>query len=446
MELGPTHYVLNKTHNIAYAVLGDGPIDMMYIGSGFVPFSMWLDYPPLAATLGRLASFSRLVLTDRRGVGASDPITAEAPGTTAEVGDDIAAIITALGRGGAVVFAEGLAVPAAIEVTAARPDLVSQLILFNGFARAVRAPDYPAGMDEAFGDRVITAILDGDPDGEFDLDQLFAPSAAGDEVFRAWQLRGGQVGASRRSAEILYANMRKVDVRHLLGNIQTPTLVLHRRDSRMFHIANGRYLAEAIPGARFVELDGVDQPPYIGDTGGWLAEVERFVTGSSSGAGTRVLSTMLFIDVVGSTEKAAEVGDRRWRELLDQIDQETDNALVRHTGRRITTTGDGSLTAFHTPTSAIAAAADIIARVASLGLQVRAGIHTGEVERRGDDLGGLAVNLTARILDLAGPGEILVSGALPAITIGSAITYESRGVHELRGVPGRWPVLLARLD
>ena len=277
------------------------------------------------------------------------------------------------------------------------------------------------------------------------LVELLNPDIPEDDLFHRFAARGGQVGASRGSAEAIYGALFDIDVRDRLGAITAPTLVMHRKDAQFYTVDQGLYLADHIPGAEFVELEGSNQIAYLGDSERWLNAVERFVVGSATAAeGTRTMATMLFTDIVGSTELAADVGDRRWRELLDRMDQVTDQRLSIHGGRRITATGDGSLAMLPMPTAAVSAAAEIIADLESVGLQVRASIHTGEVEVRGDDIGGLAVNLTARILDLAGPGEILVSGAVPAITIGSAIEYEARGVHELRGVPGRWPVLRAR--
>ncbi len=442
MDVAEIRHVLSGRHHIAYTTEGSAPVDLIYVGSGFIPFTMYRDYPPFASVLDRLGSFARVVLTDRRGIGSSDPITADAPGTTEEIAGDMAAILVAAGSPGAAVFAEGLAVPPAVELAARFPKLVTHLILFNGFAKQTSAEDYPIGIDEMDGEAIIKDILDG---SDSDLTELLNPDIPEDDLFHRFASRGGQVGASRGSAQAIYAGLSDVDVRHLLGDITAPTLVLHRKDAKFYTVDHGRYLAEHIPGAEFIELEGSNQIAYLGRTETWLNAVERFVIGSASAAeGTRTMATMLFTDIVGSTELAADVGDRRWRELLDRHDAVTNDRLAIHGGRRITATGDGSLSIFPMPTAAVSAAAEIITDLESLGLQVRAGIHTGEVEMRGDDIGGLAVNLTARILDLAGPGEILVSGAVPAITIGSAIEYEARGVHELRGVPGRWPVLLAR--
>lgn len=443
MDLPEIRHVLSGRHHIAYSIEGHGPVDLVYMGSGFIPFTMYRDYPPLASILDRLGSFSRLILTDRRGIGSSDPITHDDPGTTADIAGDLAAILVAAGSPGAAIFAEGLAAPAAIELAATFPKLVTHLILFNGFAKQQRSDDYPLGFDATDGEHLLKDILDGSDNSG--LVELLNPDIAESDLFHRFAARGGQVGASRGSAEAIYNALFDIDVRDKLASIAVPTLVIHRREARFYTVEQGLYLAEHIPGAEFLELDGSNQLAYLGETERWLNALERFVVGSATAAeGTRTMATMLFTDIVGSTELAADVGDRRWRELLDRMDQVTDDRLGIHGGRRITATGDGSLSMLPMPTAAVSAAAEIIADLESLGLQVRASIHTGEVEVRGDDIGGLAVNLTARILDLAGPGEILVSGAVPAITIGSAIEYEARGVHELRGVPGRWPVLRAR--
>ncbi|MGI9622121.1 MAG: adenylate/guanylate cyclase domain-containing protein, partial [Acidimicrobiales bacterium] len=322
------------------------------------------------------------------------------------------------------------------------PELVTHLVLFNGFAKQVWSEDYPYGIRLDEGELLIQDILDGSKTSS--LEALLLPDLSDDDPYHRFASRGGQIGASRGSAEAILEGLADVDVRRQLTKVQAPTLVMHRRDARFYTVEQGRYLAEHIPDAEFMELEGSNQVPYLGEIDPWMVALERFVVGSAHAAeGTRELATMLFTDIVGSTELAADVGDRRWRELLDRHDVITDERLKVHAGRRITATGDGALMVFPTPTAALAAASEIISGLSSLGLAVRAGIHTGEVERRGDDIGGLAVNLTARILDLADAGEILVSGAVPAITIGSGIEYESRGVHELRGVPGRWPVLRA---
>lgn len=439
-------HVLSGRHHIAYGVDGrpDAPVDFVYLGSGFVPFTMYRDYPPMASMLDRLGSFARVIVTDRRGVGASDPISSSDPGMPSEIAGDLAAVLVAAGSSGAAVFAEGLAVPSGIELAVHYPNLVTHLILFNGFARQVRTDDYPFGIDVRDAEMLVKDILDGSDDSS--LAQLLYPDIADDDVFHRFSSRGGQVGASRGSAEAIYAGLAAVDIRASLPMVQAPTLVIHRRGAKFYTIEHGQYLADHIPGAELLELDGSNQLAYLGDMGVWLSAVERFVVGSASAAeGARALTTIMFSDIVASTELAADVGDRRWRELLDRLDAVTRDRLEAHHGTLVKATGDGSLCTFTTPTAAVAAAAEIIETMASVGLDIRVAIHTGEVERRGLDIGGIAVNLTARILDLAGPREILVSGALPAITIGSAIEYEARGVHDLRGIPGRWPVLAAHL-
>ncbi len=443
MEASEVRHVLSGRHHIAYGIEGSGSVDLMYVGSGFVPFSMYRDYPPLAAVLDRLGSFGRVILNDRRGIGSSDPISKESPGTPEELAGDLAAILVASGSTGAAVLAEGLGSTVAIELANRFPKLVTHLILFNGFAKQTASDDYPIGWDKQEAQALIKDILDGS--NVSGLTELLNPDIADDDVFHRFASRGGQIGASRGSAEAIYGSLADVDVRHLLAGITAPTLVMHRKDTRFYPVEHGRYLADHIPNATFLELEGSNQLPYLGDTAVWLKAIEQFVVGSSGAAeGSRALTTMLFTDIVGSTELAADVGDRRWAELLNRLESVTNERLAAHGGRVVTTTGDGVLAVLPMPTAAVAAAAEIIQSLDSVGLQVRAGIHSGEVEMRGTDIGGIAVNLAARIMDLAGPGEILVSGAVPAITIGSAIEYEARGVHELRGVPGRWPVLAAR--
>ena len=437
-------HVLSGRHHIAFGTEGAGPVDVVYQGSGFIPFTMYRDYPPLASMLDRLGSFARVILTDRRGIGASDPITAEAPGTPTEIASDLAAVLVAAGSHGAAVIAEGLAVPPAIELAVMFPKLVTHLVLINGFAKQTRSDDYPMGFSDTDARALIKDILDGSEASG--LAELLNPDLPDDDVFHRFAARGGQIGASRGSAQAIYGSLGDVDVRPQLAQLHVPTLVMHRSGARFYTVEQGRFLAENIAGAEFLELEGSNQIAYLGDTATWLNAAERFIVGSASAAeGARTLATMLFIDIVGSTELAADVGDRRWRELLDRLEAITRDRVHAHDGRYIHATGDGSLATLPMPTSAVAAAAEIIESMGSLGLEIRAAIHTGEVESRGHDIGGLAVNLSARLLDLAGPGEIVVSGAVPAITIGSAIDYEPRGVHELRGVPGRWPVLAARL-
>jgi len=443
MELTETRHVLSGRHHIGYGTEGAGKVDLVYMGSGFIPFTMFRDYPPLASVLDRLGSFARVVLADCRGIGSSDPITAEEPGTPEELATDLAAILVAIGSPGAAIFAEGLAASAAIELAARYPKLVTHLIIFNGFAKQTRTHDYQMGLAAEDGMAVIQDILDGsDISG---LAKLLNPDVSDDDLFHRFANRGGQIGASRGSAQAIYGALPGVDVRSALAYVQAPTLVMHREGARFYSIAQGRYLADNIIGAEFAELPGSNQIAYLGETHEWLAAVEQFITGSSNAAeDSRTLATMLFTDIVASTEIAADVGDRRWREILDRHDAVTADRVAVHGGQRINATGDGALSTFPMPTAAVSAASEITADLGSMGLEIRAAIHTGEIERRGSDIGGLAVNLTARILDLANGGQILVSGAVPAITIGSAIEYEALGVHELRGIPGRWPVLLAR--
>ncbi len=339
-------HVLSGRHHIAFGVSGSGPVDLLY--RGFIPFTMYRDYPPFASVLDRLGSFSRLILCDRRGVGASDPISREEPGRPSEIAGDLAAILVAAGSSGSAMFAEGLAVPAAIELAARFPKLVTHLVLFNGFAKQTRSDDYPFGFDADEGLAMIKSILDGSDTER--LGKMLNPDLADDDVFHRFASRGGQIGASRGSAEAIYGSVGAIDVREQLAKIKAPTLVMHRSGARFYSVQQGQYLADHISGAEFVELDGANQLAYLGDAETWLTKVERFLVGSSSAAeGTRTMATMLFTDIVGSTELAADVGDRRWRELLDRLDSITRDRAGAHGGSHLNSTGDGSLSHYPMP-------------------------------------------------------------------------------------------------
>jgi class 3 adenylate cyclase len=286
-----------------------------------------------------------------------------------------------------------------------------------------------------------------DPDAVeqgFDLLGLIAPSVAGDQVFRDWWNRSGNLGATPAMAREKLRVLYDTDVRDQLGLIHTPTLIIHRRES-FLGPENGRYLAEHISQAKYVELPGVDLIYWVGETGPMLDEIEEFVTGLRSGSGAeRVLATVLFTDIVSSTERAARLGDERWRDLLDRHDQNIRTQIGRFRGREVKTVGDGFLATFDSPGRAIQCALAIRDTLAESGIDVRAGVHTGEVETRGDDVAGLAVHIGARVSAIAGPGEVLVSGAVPPLLAGSGVDFEDRGDHELKGVPGTWRLYAVR--
>jgi class 3 adenylate cyclase len=269
--------------------------------------------------------------------------------------------------------------------------------------------------------------------------EMFAPSRANDERFREWWARLLRLGASPQAAVANLEVAWDIDVRGILSTISVPTLVLHRSGDLMVPVESGRYLASKIPGARYVELPGDDHLPFVGDTDALVAEIEEFLTGTRSTPVTdRILATVLFTDIVGSTERAAELGDRRWRELLDAHDAVVARNVERFRGRVVKTTGDGALATFDGPARAISCAREIRDGVRALGIEVRVGLHTGEVEVRGEDLGGIAVHIGARVAAQAAPGDVLVSSSVPPLVAGSGIEFEDRGEHSLKGVPGDW--------
>jgi class 3 adenylate cyclase len=320
---------------------------------------------------------------------------------------------------------------------ATHPEQVSSLVLFGTFARMLKAPGFPHGVSERALDR-WGDVIRRDWGGPVALD-LWAPSRLGDREFERWWGRLLRQGTSPSGAIALMDLYREMDVRSVLPAIDVPSLVLHRTGDRMIPVAQARYLAETIPGARYVELPGEDHLPFAGDLDAVLDEVEEFLVGSRGAAeAERALATILFTDIVGSTEKAAELGDRGWRQLLERHDAAVRRQLVLYRGREVKTMGDGFLATFDGPARAIRCADAVQEEVTGLGIEVRAGIHTGEVELIGEDVGGMAVNIGARIGALADAGEVLVSSTVRELVVGSGLEFADRGVQTLKGAPGEW--------
>ncbi len=437
---GDTRFAKSGDAHIAYQVLGDGDLDILACSSALIPIESIDEDPGLARFDRRLASFGRLIRFDRSGIGASDPISAAEGPTLQHWVDDAVAVLDAAGSERAAVFAPGDASFCGILLAATFPERVTSLVLVAGTARMARADDYPVGIPPHILDGFLADALDAEstPAGTEFL-HASAPSLVGDEAFERWWIRAGHRAASPGRARALQAVTLTADVRAVLPSIQVPTLVVHRRSDNIIRVGHGRYLAENIPGARYVELDGADNLYWVGSSDAILDEIEEFLTGLRRGAGTdRALSTILFTDIVSSTERAAEVGDRRWTEVLDRHDAVMHRQLTRFGGREVNTTGDGLLAEFDGPTRAVICGQALVDAAAQVGLAIRVGIHTGEVERRGDDLAGLAVHLSARVQALAQPGEVLVSRTVVDLVAGSGIDFVDRGEHALKGVPGAW--------
>jgi len=433
---GRTLYARNGDIHLAYQVLGDAAEDLLLLEADFIPTDAWEEEGHLAHAIRRLASFSRLIRCDRRGIGCSDPITPSDPPTLEQWIDDTLAVLDAADADRPTVMAANDAGVLAVLLAASHPERVRSLILVNCYARGLRAPDYPWGWPEELAMRMADDTVEPSAEVGWGLD-FVAPSMAGDEAFRRWCDRSGNRGASPATARALLEVYLRSDVRNVLGVIGVPTLVIHRMDNRANVVENGRYLADHIPGARLVEVPGVDDFFWVGDVDSVIDEVAEFITGSRPPpAFERVLSTVMFTDIVRSTDHAAALGDRRWRELLDRYDELVEHQLTRFRGKLIKGTGDGSLATFDGPARAIDCARAITQ--ADLGVEIRAGLHTGEVQLRGDDVAGIAVDIAARVSDLADGREVLVSRTVVDLVAGSGLEFVDRGEHELKGVPGEW--------
>jgi class 3 adenylate cyclase len=425
---------------IAYQVVGAGPVDLVLNTGSFSHVDIAWEEPGMALFLRRLASFSRLIRFDRRGTGASDPPPAGPRDPAQSYAEEVVAVMDAAGAEKPALMA--LAPEAglmALLFAAAHPDRVGALIVVNATAKYTAAPDYPIGLPEAEMSQVIARVEELWGTGE----GLAAgvPSRADDERFRRWAARVQRSIASPRVVQEHLRALLELDARPALGGIESPTLVLHRRSFAFCPVEHGRYLAEHIPDARFVELPGADGPIFWETPELALRPIEEFLTGvSGRPEAQRVLATVLFTDIVASTQRAAELGDRRWRELLDVHDALASQSVDRWGGRLVKSTGDGALATFEVPRNAIACAADLRANLDDVGLEIRAGVHTGEVELRDGDVGGIAVHTAARVMAVAEPGEILTSRTVRDLVAGSGVELRDRGTHRLRGLDGEWEV------
>jgi class 3 adenylate cyclase len=428
-----TRYARSGDLHIAYQVVGEGPIDLVYVPSWISHVEHYWEEPGVKRYFDRLASFSRLILFDRRGSGLSDPVL-RAP-TLEEQMDDVVAVMDAAGSERASVFAqlEGGAMAALFAAT--HPERTRSLILYEAMPRMSWAPDYDWAMRRE--EREAHAS-----DNWGDGSRLFplAPKSAANPRLREWMGRLERLAASPGTAAKLMSMNADVDIRAVLPSINVPTLVLHRAGDQFIDRRHSLYLAEHIPSAGYVELAGDEVISFGMDSELLLDEIEEFLTGARRPADAdRILATVMFADIVDSTLRAAELGDRRWREELGSVEASMRRELSRYRGRAVKTLGDGLLATFDGPARAIRCATAIRdAASTQFGLQIRSGLHTGEIEVIGNDVGGIAVHIGARVGANAAPGEVLVSGTVKDLVVGSGIRFEDRGEQELRGVPGQW--------
>jgi class 3 adenylate cyclase len=435
-----TRYARSGDATIAYQVVGDGLLDLLFMPGWISQIEQLWESPALRRMLERLAVFSRLILFDRRGTGLSD--STGGSHTLEQEAHDAIAVLDAAGSERAALLTYGLGGPVGALLAANRPERIGALIMYASIARTSWAPDYDWAMtveDRAeWTERTVAAW------GEIDGPGLpvLAPSMADDPALTAWFARLQRLAASPSEARILLNAAADLDVRHALPRIRVPTLAMHRSGDSAWDPRHSRYLAEHIAGARYIELDGIDSFPFVGDSDAIVEEIEEFLTGGRGGGEqARALLTVMFTDIVDATARAAELGDGRWRDLLARHDEEVRKELHRFGGREVTTVGDGFLATFAGPPSRGLRCALAIADAArSLGVEVRIGMHTGECELIGEDVGGMAVHIASRVNGLAGASEVLVSGTVFGTVVGGPFTFEDRGLHALKGVPGRWPL------
>jgi len=437
MSVPETKFTQSGEVTIAYQVVGNGSLDLVMV-PGFISHleQAWED-PSFSRFLLHLASFSRLILFDKRGTGLSDRI-GDIP-TLEERMDDVLAVMDAAESQQAALFGVSEGGPMSVLFAATYPDKVSALILYGSIAKGGRAPDYPWGND--FEDEGTKAWLEGwrtEWGSAYGIESR-APSMAEDEVFHKWFAKYMRLGGSPSAVINIFKMIQAIDVRDILPTVRVPTLVLHRVGDLVIDIDQGRYLAENIPGAKIVELPGEDHLWWVGDTEALVNEVQVFLTGEQSTIEIdRVLATVLFTDIVDSTKRAAEMGDSRWKDVLDTHNVVMLREIDRFRGRTVRSTGDGFLAVFDGPGRAIRCGSAVSRELRQLGIEIRVGVHTGEIDLMGEDIGGISVNIAARVLAEAANNEVWTSRTVKDLVVGSGFEFTEKGNYSLKGVPGEW--------
>jgi len=428
-----TKYAMNGDLSVAYRTFGDGPHDFLFIGNWFTNVEVLPEVPHVAEWIDGAATMGRVIVFDQLGSGASDPITLDTPPSLEQWTDSARVVLDDVKSEGAVLIALDGAFSTAAIFAATYPARTAGLISMGGYARARKADDYPIGMPNDEAQSVIDLIAGLWGNGE--VQHVLNPDFRWNEDLRVIWARAERLAASPSVVRRMLQLTMDLDVRHVLPLIRVPTLILQHVDNPFLRDA-GKYLAEHIPGAKYVGLPGRNFYPVGQDS---IEEIREFLTGERSAPNDeRVLATVLFTDIVDSTKRASELGDRDWRHLLDAHDAVVRAQLSRFRGREVKTVGDGFLATFDGPQRAIRCALAIRDAVQPLDINVRAGLHTGECELRGDDIGGIAVHIGARVSALASSGEVLVSSTVRDLVVGSGLSFEDRGARELKGVPGMW--------
>jgi class 3 adenylate cyclase len=435
----PIRYADSGGLQIAYQVIGHGPLDVVFAADWANNLELMWENPQTERFLRRFTNYARLILFDMRGMGLSDPVEDLPPIETWM--EDVRAVMSAVGPRRAALVGHGHAGQLCILVAAARPELTEALVTVNSFARLARAEDYPWGLPRAAQEAALKAIEAAWGTGSVMYSAL-TPQFADLAWAKEWLARFERASGSPRRAAQKQRLVFDVDIRDVLPAVSVPTLVVQSRGNRWVRPGHGRYLAEHISRARYLESPGEGHWPWVAeDAEAFMDEVEEFLTGARRSAELdRVLATVAFTDIVGSTAIASQVGDRRWRDLLEVHGSVARREIDTARGRLVKLTGDGLLATFDGPARAIRCVAAIERLLTPIGLRMRAALHTGEIELLGDDIGGIAVHIAARLLGLSGPGEVLVSSTVKDLVVGSGITFEDRGAHALKGVPEQWRV------
>jgi len=431
-----TQYAKSGDVHIAYQAFGEGPINLVLV-PGFVSnVEHYWDEPDLARFLNHLGGYARVVTFDKRGTGMSDRV-AELPGLDQRM-DDLRAVMDAAGMEQAALLGISEGAPLCVLFAATYPDRCRALALYGSFSRF----SYWFPTEEALAAFFSYVEQAWGTGGSV---QRFAPSRVNDATFQRWWGRNERLGASPAAVTALMRMNSQIDISGILSAVRVPTLVIHRTGDKTVSVEGGREMAARIPGARLIEIPGVDHIFYVGENADEISDaIEEFLTGSRGPVPVdRVLATVLFTDIVGSTEKAAALGDQRWRDILDKHNATIRRNLVRFRGREVKVTGDGFLATFDGPARGVRCACAIADEIKTLGIEVRAGLHTGECETIGDDVGGIAVHIGARVAALAGASEVLVSSTVKDLVAGSGLRFGESGVHALKGIPGEWRIFVA---